>query len=423
MYRACLLVAVCLAGVAACDDRDVDDGGDRAGEGELLGDDLDGVDSTTLPADVFPCDQLAAWPYSLTSSTHPLRVHFRARDEEDMARTVLGHADDAWSTQVDTLGMPAPYTDALDDDAVACGPDARVDVFVFKGLEAAYVDVVAEIVDTDTDIELDDYAPFMVIDPFGVYGGTYLRPTVFHEFHHMTQAAIDWSDAVNVYEMSAMFVEGAVAGSDEWEFTLGDLVEHVDWSIDRDDGYETNFMYAHAVYLHYLRQAWFDGDIGFFVDMWRGMGGAPTYQDALDTLLAEHGADFISTVAPYARWLAYSGEPHDDGAHFDRGALWPEVVRQPVAGGTVTVSPMVLGSAYLDVDASCTVSLVSTLPDDVTVVVQQVPGNEANSDGDVLTLPATLPAGVTLVVTVLPVGNYEVLSRTDATVDVALRFE
>lgn len=414
MTRACLLLAIGLA-LIACDNTTVDDG-----EGELLGDDLDGSDSTTtLPADVFPCDQLAAWPYSLTSSTHPLRVHFRARDEEDMARTVLGLADDAWSTQVDTLGMPAPYTDALDGDAVACGPDARVDVFVFKGLEAAYVDVVAEIVDTD----LDDYAPFMVIDPFGVYGGTYLRPTVFHEFHHMTQAAIDWSDAVNVYEMSAMFVEGAVADSDEWEFTLGDLVDHVDWSIDRDDGYETNFMYAHAVYLHYLQQAWFDDDIGFFVEMWRGMGGAPTYQDALDTLLAEHGADFIATVAPYARWLAYIGETHDDGAHFARGAQWPEIVRQPVSGGTVTVSPMVLGSAYLDVDAASTVSFDSTLPDDATVVVQQVPGNDADSDGDVLTLPATVPAGVTLVVTVLPVGDYEVLERTDATVPVALRFE
>jgi hypothetical protein len=200
-------------------------------------------------------------------------------------------------------------------------------------------------------------------------------------------------------------------------------VDHVDWSIDRDDGYETNFMYAHAVYLHYLQQAWFDDDIGFFVDMWHDMGGAPTYQDALDGLLAEHGADFVATVAPYARWLAYIGETHDDGAHFARGALWPEIVRQPVLGGTVTVSPMVLGSAYLDVDASYTVSLSSPLPDDATVVVQQVPGNDANSDGDVLTLPATVPAGVTLIVTVLPAGDYDVLERTDATVDVALQFE
>ena len=37
-------------------------------------------------------------------------------------------------------------------------------------------------------------------------------------------------------------------------------------------------------------------------------------------------------------------------------------------------------------------------------------------------LPATVPAGVELVVTVMPTGSYDVDDRTDAAVDVRLSF-
>jgi hypothetical protein len=395
----------------------VDDGSD-GGEGEGEGDSTEPLDP-----DTDPCGRPDAWPFSTTSSIHPLRVHWRARAEEPVAREVLRHLDEAWVLQVDGLGLPAPLTDELGGGAFGCGPDERIDVFVFRGLDAAYVDVVAENLDTP----IADYGPFMVIDPFGAYGGVYLRPTVFHEFNHMTQAALDWLDAAVVYEMSATFVEEVVIDShDSWEFTIFDVTDHPDWSIDRDDGYETFFMYGQALYLIFLQHAVFDGDIDFFVQMWRGLaspaGEPPSYQDALDVILADKGLTFLDTVPRYARWLAYVGD-RDDGDHFPRGGLYPDVFASlvEVAGPTtMTVRPMVLGSAHIDVVAASpvAVSLSGTLPADVEVVVQQIPG--AVEDGEVLTLPAVVPAGSRLVVTVMPAAPYSVFQRSDDVVPVTL---
>ena len=425
MIRA-LLSSLLLLSVLACDDPapegegegegEGESGeGEGEGEGEAGVDDLDGEDDDrAVDDDIFPCDELARWPFSVVSTKHPLRVHFRARDEQRVARTLTGFLDEAWDVQVGTLGMPAPYTDDFSPTSAACAQDGRIDVFMIKGLEGAYVDVVASIEDTP----IDDYSPYMVIDPFGVYGGEYLRPTAFHEFHHMTQAALDWSDTTNVYEMSATFVEEVIADDRDWEFTLVDLVDHVDWSVDRDDGYETNFMYAQALYLIFLQHHFFDGDVDFFVAMWRGLAGAPNYQDALNVLLAPHGTSFAETVPLYARWLAYLGV--DDDEHFPRGVDYPAIPRQPVDTGLVTVSPMVLGSAYLELQTTTLVSLDNTLPAGFAVVVQQVPG--AAADGDVLTLPATVLAGKSLVVTVVPTGVYDIADRTDDAIDVRLRF-
>jgi hypothetical protein len=414
-------IAVAVAAIAAlslpmgCPPPD-DDGAEGEGEGEPQ-------DSTEqLDAGTDPCVRLDAWPFSTTSATHPLRVHWRARAEEPVAQDVLRFLDEAWTIQVDGLGLPAPITDELGGGEFGCGPDERIDVFLFRGIEEAYVDVVVE----NTDTPIEDYGPYMVIDAFGDYGGEFLRPTVFHEFNHMTQAALDWLDAANIYEMSATFVEEAVIDShDSWEFTIFDVTDNPDWSIDRDDGYETFFMYGQALYLIFLQHAVFDGDIDFFVQMWRGLAspaGEPPYQDALDVILADKGLTFLDTVPRYARWMAYVGD-RDDGAHFPRGGLYPDVFASVVevsAATTTTVRPMVLGSAHIDVDAAgpVTVALEGTLPADVELVVQQVPGTA--SDGDVLTLPATVPAGSRLVVTVMPTAPYSVFSRSDDEVPVTL---
>jgi hypothetical protein len=414
------MVGACPSGIGDDETSDRADDDDDEDEGELR-------DSTeVLEPDTDPCLVPEAWPYSTTSERHPIRIHWRTRAEEPTAREMLGYLDDAWAAQVDDLGFPAPITDELSDTAFGCGPDARVDVFIFAGIEIAYVDVVVE----DASTPNDDYAAFMVVDPFGENGGPLLEATVFHEFHHVTQAALDWLDAPNIYEMSATFVEEAVLNShDSWEFQLFDVTDNPEWSIDLDDNYETYFMYGQALYLIFLQHAVFGGDIDFFVQMWRGLasptGEPPTYQDALDVLLADHGLSFVETVPLYARWMAYVGE-RDDGAHFPRGALYPDVAATTIdVDGdveSVTVRPMMLGSAHLDLAASepVRVALTSSLPASARVVVQQIPG--ASGDGDVLTLPATVPAGSRLVVTVMPTGPYSVFERSNAQIPLTLTF-
>jgi hypothetical protein len=59
------------------------------GEGALLGDDLEGRDSTTaLSADTPPCERPEAWPYLVTSSTHPLRRRAHAAGHGACGRVV-----------------------------------------------------------------------------------------------------------------------------------------------------------------------------------------------------------------------------------------------------------------------------------------------------------------------------------------------
>lgn len=402
---------------------DDDDGGDGNDDGDGEGELRDSTD--VLDPDTDPCLTPEAWPYSTTSATHPIRIHWRTRAEEPTAREMLGYLDEAWEVQVDGLGFPAPITDELSDTSFGCGPDERVDVFIFAGIEIAYVDVIVE----DTSTLHDDYAAFMVVDPYGENGGPLLLATVFHEFHHLTQAALDWLDAPNIYEMSATFMEEAVLNShDSWEFQIFDVTDNPEWSIDLDDNYATYFMYGQALYLIFLQHAVFDGDIDFFVQMWRGLaspaGEPPTYQDALDVLLADRGLSFLETVPLYARWMAYVGE-RDDGAHFPRGALYPDVAATAVEVDddvSVTVRPMMLGSAHLDLETSqpVQVALTSSLPASARIVVQQIPG--ASSDGDVVTLPATVPAGSRLVVTVMPTGPYSVFERSNAQIPLTLTF-
>jgi hypothetical protein len=400
-----------------------DGGGEGEGEGE--GEEEPRDSTETLPGDTFPCERLDAWPFSIVSALHPLRVHHRTRAEAAVSARVVELLDEAWAAQVDGLGLPAPLTDELDGDTFGCGRDERIDVFVFAGSDDAYVDVVAEEIDTPN----EDYAPYMVIDPTQTFSGSELRPTLFHEFHHLQQAALDWYDGQILYESSATFVEAVLADPEhDWEFTLLDVADHPDWSIDRDAGYDSFFNYGQAAYLFFLQQAYFDGGMEFFRDLWLGLPSPyqedPDYQDVLDELLAPHGVTFLQTVPVYARWWAYTGDS-DDGAHFARGAFWPTPVTTTVtvdASTTTTVRPMLLGSAYVQLQAGApgdvVVGIEGAVPSGAALVVQRVPG--AASDADVLTLPASVPSDALLIVTPMPAGAYDVDTRNDDAVAVTL---
>jgi hypothetical protein len=402
---------------------------DEDGDDDDHDDDHDDVNDSTeqLPPDVFPCDALSFWPYSLRSTVHPVRVHYRTQQEQTVAETLVTLLEETWVTQVDEMAFPPPYTDEFGNGEFACGTDEAIDVFVLEGIEEAYVDVVAEVTDTPA----DDYAAYMVIDPTGDLGGEALRPTVAHEFHHVLQAALDWSEAPIAYESSATFIEARLADvDDDWEYTLFDVADHPDWSIDRDAGYDTFFNYGQAAYFIFLQEAYFPADeqLSFFRDMWVALKANsrrnPTYQDALDDILAPAGLTFLDTVAVYARWWAFVGD-EDDGEHFARGYYWPAPPRELFdvdEERTITIRPMVLGSAYVqltsDIDEEVTLDLAESLPDDVRLVVQEIPG--AQSDADLKVLPARVSSQALLVVTVLPAGAYDVLERSDRRIAVTL---
>lgn len=381
---------------------------------------VDAAPLPPLPADTAPCTDYARWPDALASARLPVLVHYRGGFEAAAAAEVLAHVERAWDVEIGRLGFRPPLP-----DAGRCGPDDRLDVFLWAGIEECYVDVVGEAPATPHD---DEYA-YVVIDPFGPFAGPILDTTVAHELNHALQAADDWDDAAIAYEMTAVFVEDEVVDADDQYLDqVVDFQAHPDWSIDRDDGYETWFMYGAALYLRFVRDRYFGGDAAFIGEVWRRLrsplGSAePDVEDALDAVLAPRGAGFVASVPEFARWRVYTG-PRADGAHLEEGAAMAPPARQATVagavGGQVALAPMVLGSAYVDVAAPSgggrvAIELRGADPA-VRWVVQAVPG--AGSDGDVLAVAAgpvviDVAGPRTIVVTALPRGADDPDDRTD----------
>jgi hypothetical protein len=410
MLRPIALV-VTLASACACA---------RAGdtEAEVLGSAADEADRIRMPpANTIPCNHPDYWRHSLTSTTLPLEVHYMQTGDKPMAERVLAELEDAWRVEVGELGFRPPPS-----DGGRCGRDGAFDAFLWRGHEQCYVDVL----DAAPGVSWDAHIGYMVVDPWGPYGGDILESTVAHEFNHACQMADDWNDCPLVYEMTADFIQKIAVPDDEnYKSYFSAFQSRPTWSIDRDDAYKTWFSYGAAMYLFYLRDRYFDGDARFVAEMWRRMRNPPgadvdptrnhpSFEDALDAMLpARAGVGFIESVVGLARWRWYTGA-RDDGRHFVGGAGYAEVATQAAAAqpGVVALgpAPMVLGSVYVALAGAARAEMTVTLAGDPGVrwVVQAVPGLDG-TDGDVLDLGSgaarlrfTAEGTRTLIVTALP---------------------
>ncbi|MFO0744751.1 MAG: hypothetical protein U1F43_03620 [Myxococcota bacterium] len=382
--------------------------------------DADVVPSTErIPDDVLPCDEPRYWPYALRSSERPLTVHYRTPAERNTAESVVGYLERSWLVEVDQLGFRAP----LPDDG-RCGDDADLDVFLWRNAPEVFTDVLG----SNPATSWDDAPVFIVLDPAGEVGGQYLDSTASHEFNHACQAAYDWSEVTLAYEMTSTFIEDQVFDEDDnYQTILFDFQGNPDWSIDRDDGYETWYMYGAAMYLGYLRDRFYRGDPSFAAVMWEGSKSSaaenePDYQDALDTMLGEFGKSFLDSVVEFQRWRWYVNE-RDDARHLEEAGAFPADALPAVAAHvdgdattTTPLDPMMLGTSFVDVTSTRADLVVEVALDrsagaseaDVQWVVQALPGRTAGSDGELVDLSrgaglVTLVDGRrTLVVTALP---------------------
>jgi hypothetical protein len=407
-----------------------EDAGGEVGE-EVLG----GSDEPLDP-DLIPCEQPRYWPFSILSARVPMRVHHRMPEDAEVAREIVAILEYVWAVQIDELGFAAP----LSDDG-SCGPDAALDVFMWRDAEDVYVDIWQE----DERTPWDDWATYMVVDPWGEFGGAELAVTLAHEFNHMCQAVHDWSDAAFIYEATATFIEDVVYDDhDSYLTILYDFQGNPDWSLDRDDGYETWYMYGAMLWLEYLRTRYFKGDARFVADLWLGLRSPwdenePDFADSLDELLAPFGVSYADTVVEFARWRWYVGE-RDDGRHLPEAGAFPPDATPKVAatidasGGSAVVRPMMLGTAYVDIVGTgdeVLVTLESGVADsEVWWVVQALPGVTAGSDGETLRLPAAVTLSDeggrrarTLAVTALPGTERDIDpdTRTDERFPVTIR--
>ncbi|MBL8783903.1 MAG: hypothetical protein JNJ59_03290 [Deltaproteobacteria bacterium] len=389
-----------------------------------------------LDEELIPCDEPQYWPFVIKSQLRPLRVHYRVPGDASAARDVLHELETAWRIEVDEIGWAAPL-----DDHGTCGDDGAFDAFLWRDFPYAYVDVL----DDNPLTAWDDGYPYMVIDPFNEFGGNELPATVAHEFNHACQAAYDWNDVTFIYEATSTFMEDEVHdGHNSYATLLFDFQGHPDWSIDRNDDYETWYMYGAMLWLRYLRDRFFEGRPEFIVRLWEGMRSPPgrnepDYVDSVDALLAPFGRSFADTVLEFARWRWYVRD-RDDGIHLEEAGGWPRDAVPKVAatltsaGGTATVRPMMTGTSYIDVTGTAgqavTVSLETTVAESsVRFVVQALPGVDG-SDGEFLELPARVAltdvSGKvmrTIVVTALPGvdGDIDPDLRTDERFTAAIK--
>ncbi|AKQ66354.1 hypothetical protein A176_003266 [Myxococcus hansupus] len=372
------------------------------------------------------------FPYSLRSRTLPVLVHYYREVERETARQVLAYVEKGWDFHVTRLGMRPAITDQGE-----CGPDAAFDVFVWKGHRSCLVDVLSG----DVSTPWDDRRSFMIVDPWGPYGGEELEETVVHEMAHASQASDDWYESPVMFEMSAVFTDQMYANRYIKTY-FDDFQAHPDWALDRDDKYETWYMYGASLYLLYLKDRFFDGDPRFLSRMWlasRNPPGAetdpalnePDFADALDAMLADKGFSYVETVPEFSRWRWYTGDHVDDRhfRHFEGGldhlkaARLALAVDQEATPGILSVTkdaPMMLGTSYLSLRAGANtpdaVYVALDAPADARrrFVVQAVPGLSPDSDGETLDL-ASGPKRLrfapdstrTLIVTVLPTGPYD----------------
>ena len=76
--------------------------------------------------------------------------------------------------------------------------------------------------------------------------------------------------------MTSAFIEWVVVRNQQvYRETALDFQAHPELPLDYDDDYQTWFMYGASIYLHFLRDRYFGGDVHFVSEMWRRMRNPP----------------------------------------------------------------------------------------------------------------------------------------------------
>jgi len=351
-----------------------------------------------IPGTADTCTDPQFWPLSETSALHPVTVHYSRLKDQQEAQKMIGLLDESWSVQVDTLGFTPPI-----DDQGQCGPDGNFDVFIWRGIDGAYVSGVS----ANPATPFDDYSTFMAIDIGGSIRKRLLDTYIAHELNHAMQASDDWWEASPYYESGATFAEALVyPDQSDYFFTLEDFQNNPGWSLFYDDSFATWYMYGAAMYLHFLSERHFVNDPAFYARIWRATrseprGKRPDYIDALrSVLLVERGVTLDETVLEFTQWRWFVDQ-FDDGAHFSKGAAW----RHPVAFTdidvatlpvTQTLSAMIYGANYLRLSNS------SGSPVDIVATLQQsdpeVNWQMLEVEGGEVIAPLTIPASGSVVI-------------------------
>ncbi len=357
-----------------------------------------------IPGSASACTDSRYWPLAARSGTRPLVVHYSRHSDAEKAREVLAILESSWEIQVDAVGFAAPLP-----DGGQCGPDNHYDVFLWRGLDGAFVESIADYPATAH----DDVTSYIAINPFVPVDRQFVDTTLAHEFNHALQASDDWWESAAIFEMTATYAEALVfPDQDDWFFTIEDFQARPEWSLFYDDGYQTWYMYGAAMFLHFLEQRYYDGDASFVARIWRESRsepaiGHPDYIDAMRlVLMTDLGITLDDAVLEFMQWRWFVAE-FDDGQHFDQAAEWPQAVDHQeldaAVSRTIDLEAMLYGAQYLRLvnrgsfDRQLALDLSAPGPD-ATWLLTTVTGNEiaggvtVPADGELVIVATAIPS-------------------------------
>jgi hypothetical protein len=272
-------------------------------------------------------DAFGTFPHEASSDHFVMKWGDSVRVDEDDIQTSLVALELAWTTEIDTMGHPAPPT----TDAY------RMNVYVGDSDPAA-PDSYGAAGYYNRDPE---GFPFLMLAP-ATLGSSYEATTTAHEFYHAIQdgtGAYTYSgDDAWFWEASAMWIEGEVYPDDPDYFTFlfgFALLPHL--SVVSFDYPDTGALpeyhqYGAMILPRYCSEVL--GEATLVRDAWIDPGDARTPLEALLLGLAARGYDPASEMATFAAHMA--AYDFEDGAAMSRAVEGQErafsSTAEPLAG-------------------------------------------------------------------------------------------
>lgn len=311
------------------------------------------------------------------SAAGHIRCHFDNVADADRCADVALWAEEAWETQVSTIGFPAPVSDG------PLGGDARLDIYLSRsagGAGVAWVDCDGgdpDCLDADSHDGRARASAYVVIDPRTDEAD--FRHYVHHEFNHTLQYGLDYSEPfLCVWEATAVAAERWTDPS--WATSPDDFADYqaTPWAsavlqdgyfLADDYGLDSWYEYGAVLWMWYLDAHFGDGHGSVAPALWTALGAseAGNEPDVLDAWAELADAPWQdSLIAFTAERLRIGGENTPSYVPFgvDAAPMWRENTLAVGDAVTPVYPPFPLGVSAYDVAVAAGDSVVFTLTGD-----------------------------------------------------------
>jgi hypothetical protein len=261
-------------------------------------------------------------------------------------------AENSWTEEITNMGFRQPPDDGGDPDGG--GGSSHYDIYV-QNLSGVYGYCQGSYTVPST--PQTDCTSYCVIDN-DYYGFGYPDPqdpmkvTVAHEFCHACQNAHDYSEDVWYKEATSTWIEDHIYDSiNDYRNYLPYIFSNLYQALDWEDGTGLR-IYGACIWNFYLTER-FGAQI--VPEIWYALEGSSGVFNMIGGVLtSSYGSTIEDEITGFYIWNFFTGA-RDDGAHYDEGAYWPQIVfnrlhsTYPVVNGAPYTShqPDHMGANYI----------------------------------------------------------------------------